>query len=510
MHDEAAGYLEKAEQALASYDYTNYRIAAERGWALESKAYGELLAMANNMIRGVLFYLLLLLPFAYCLERLVLNSGTIRGRILGMTGIFTASFLVLALIHPAFRFTLTPMLVLIAFIILSLAVAVSLLIMGKFDAMLMERKHALTGAHEDTLAAGNVAARAVDLGIANIRRRPQRAFLTGATIVLVTFTLLSFTSIVPEVSISRLRHPEGEPVYHGLMTRDRAWGGMPMPLYESLKRSYGEERAEDAVVAGRAWYFSDHVGNLSQIDITPASVMDLPDSEGLDNTFTAVSLVGFEPWETQITGVADTLTAGRWFLEEDELSIILPDHVARNLGLDGDDIGARVRVFGEELEVVGMVNAEAFDALRDLDGEPLTPVNFVQQMLMDAQKTEEDKVYTLKEYIHWPTDQVVFVPFKFARRLGGAIRSIAIGLPESADPDEEASNYARRSNMTILASVGNQVTLYAAMSRSRLTAAGQIIIPILLGFIMVLGAMLGSVYERKREIFVYNSVGLSP
>ncbi len=506
MHHEAATYLDRAERALEEYNYSEYRLAAERGWALESKAYSELLAMANNMIRGVLFYLLLLLPFAYCLERLVLNAGTIQGRITGMTAIFAASFLVLALIHPAFRFTLTPMLVLIAFVILALAVAVSVLIVGKFDAMLMERKQAITGVHEDSVAMSNVAARAVDLGIANIRRRPQRAFLTGATIVLVTFTLLSFTSIVPEVSISRLRHPEGLPEYVGMMTRDRAWNPMPTPLYESLKRSYGG----DAVVAGRAWYFSDHAGNLSQIDLTPAEVVDMPDSKALDRVFTAVSLVGLEPAEARVTDVLDTLVAGRWFEDPDELSIILPDHVARNLGFDEDDIGSSVRVFGESLEVVGIVDAAAFDELRDLDGEPLTPVNFVQQMLMDAQRAEEEQVYTLKEYVHWPTDQVAFVPFRFARRIGGSIRSVAIRMPDDGDPDDEAASYAHRSNMTILASDGQRVMLYAAMSRSRLTAAGQILIPIVLGFIMVLGTMLGSVYERKREIFVYNSVGLSP
>lgn len=510
IHNEAADYLKQAAIARSQHNYAVYRLAAERGWALESKAYGELLGLANNMIRGVLFYLLLLLPFAYCLERLVLNSGTIRGRITGMIGIFTVSFTVLAFIHPAFRFTLTPMLVLIAFIILALAVAVSALILGKFDALLLERKHALAGLHEDTVAVGNVTARALDLGIANIRRRPQRAFMTGATIVLVMFTLLSFTSILPEVGITRLRHPLGEPAYGGQLVRDRDWGGLPPPLYESLKRSYASSDATTGYVAARAWYFSDAIGNLSQIDIAPSKLLHIPDSEALEHHFTAVALVGLEPQEQYISPVAKTLVAGRWFEREEELSIILPDHVARILGLDASMLGEKVRVFGEDLELIGIVDSAQFDTLRDLDGEPLTPVNFVQQMLMDAQKTEEDKIYTLKEYIHWPSNQVVFVPFRFARRLGATIRSIAVRMPEGKEPDQEAASYARRSNMTILASDGNQVTLYAAMSRSRLNAAGQIVIPLVLGFLMVLGAMLGSVYERKREIFIYNSVGLSP
>ncbi|KKM01737.1 hypothetical protein LCGC14_1791390, partial [marine sediment metagenome] len=260
--------------------------AAEAGWALESKAYLELLSTTNNMIRGVLFYLAVLLPFSYCLERLLLAGGTIRRRILGMGGIFTVSFVVLALVHPAFRFTLTPLIVLLAFVILSLAAMVSVLIVGKFDRMLQERKAALTGLHQEIRNVGRIALHAVDLGIANIRRRPGRGFLTAMTIVLVTFTLLSFTSLVPELNISRLRHTTGNPdAYRGLMVRKRNWSPLPAPLYESLQRNYVRGADDDSPVAGRGWFFSDFSGRLSQIDLSVA------DRSGGGGNFTAVALL---------------------------------------------------------------------------------------------------------------------------------------------------------------------------------------------------------------------------
>jgi len=516
LHGEATTLLNEAEEALNNLDYATYRAKAERGWALESGVYNELLGTANNMIKGVLFYLLLLLPFSYCLERLVVASGTIKGRIIGMMVVFTISFAGLWLIHPAFRFTMTPLLVLLAFVILSLAVSVSVLIVGKFDAMLQERKQAATGTHEDNVAMGNVAVRAIDLGIANIRRRPQRAWLTGTTIVLVTFTLLSFTSVVPEVSIARLKHPDGEPVYRGLLTRDPGWNIMPNPLYDSLRRSFLDEahgNPKQNVLAGRAWYFSDNAGNLSQVDLVPITKGTLETDDGVEDdrrTFTAVSLVGMEPSEVKITGVADTLTAGRWFEDPDERSIILPEHVAENLGYGKDDLGALIRVFGQEVPLVGILDGKKFDELRDIDGEPLTPVNFQQQLLNEAASESVEDVDTLKEYVHWPTDRNVFVPFRFARSLNATIRSVAILSGQGVTPSGEAEDYARRSNLTILASEGGAVTLFASMNRSRMTGAAQIIIPLVLGFIMVLGTMLGSVYERRREIFVYNSVGLSP
>lgn len=539
LHEEARLRLDEAAASLANLDYRGYRASSEKGWALEGKAYAELLSMTNNMIRGVMFYLALLLPFAYCLERLLIAAGTIRNRILGMAGIFALAFAILAVAHPAFRFTLTPFIVLLAFLILALAATVSLLIVGKFDAMLRERKQDLTGLHEDTQSRAGVAARAIDLGIANIRRRPQRGLLTGMTIVLVTFTMLSFTSIVPETSISRLRHPNGMPVRKGLLARDRAWAPLPAPLSASMDRAFqtpaGEypigvgapsedsrieemHLAEGSTVAARAWFYSDKIGSLSQIDliaVDPPSQAAEEDAAAAEDQpagrFTAVSLLCMEPQEPAVSAADRALTAGRWFRDINELGIILPDHIAHILGYGPDDLGKRVLVFGMELPLLGIYEGARFDAIRDIDGEPLTPVDFVAQSQMMADRSpDQAKADTLEEYAHYSSDQIAIVPLRFGRRLGATYRAIAIQTPPGVDAGEEASGYALRSNQTVLACDGNDVTLFAALDTASFAGVGQIGVPILLGFIMVLGTMLGSVYERRREIFVYNSVGLSP
>lgn len=509
-HVQAEKHLAAASEELTRGDYRTYRTASEKGWALEGKAYAEILAMINNMIRGVLFYLALLLPFSYCLERLLVASGTIKRRIIWICVIFSVCFLLLAAVHPAFRFTLTPFLVLLAFIIMALVATVSVLIVVRMDAVLQERKQAATGRHEDQKNVGGIAVRAVDLGISNIRRRPQRAFLTGLTVVMVTFILLSFTSLVPVVSISRLRHPDGVPTYRGLLTRDRAWGPLPRALRESLERNFeSESSTPDAIVAARAWFFSDRSGQLSQIDLAPSQQ---PGATAVETgEFTAVALLCLEPSEPAITGVGETLLAGRWFERDDERGIILPLHVAEQLGFGIADIGKHVRLFGQDLPLVGIIDQERFDEIRDIDGEPLTPVNFVMQQQMQAQQSaEEEKTDTLEEYVHYATDQIAIIPYQFGIRLGATNRSIAVKGETRTDLSEEAEGYTKRSNLTILACNGTDVTLYAALETSQLSAAWQIAVPLFLGFVMVLGTMMGSVYERRREIFVYNSVGLSP
>jgi len=431
-------------------------------------------------------------------------------------------------VHPAFRFTLTPLLVLLAFIIIALVATVSTLIVARMDAVLQERKQAAVGRHDEQQNVGGIAIRAVDLGISNIRRRPQRAFLTGLTVTMVTFILLSFISLAPETSISRLRHPDGVPAYRGLLARQKNWQALPTPLHVSLRRSFGETGSasrSQAVVAPRAWFFSDRTGSLSQIDVAAVekTATDATSRPASAVSFTAAALLCLGRDEPAITGVDKTLLAGRWFNDDDERAVILPRHVARQLGLCATDgaggtdckpaIGRAVRVFGQELPVVGVVDEKAFDAIKDIDGERLTPVNFVlQQQIRAKEQVRDEEPDTLEKYEHYASDQLVILPVEFGIRLGATVRSVAVRAGPGFDIAREAEGYTKRSNLTILACEGGTggVLLYAARDTSQVSAAWQIVVPLFLGFIMVLGTMMGSVYERVREIFVYNSVGLSP
>jgi hypothetical protein len=189
--------------------------------------------------------------------------------------------------------------------------------------------------------------------------------------------------------------------------------------------------------------------------------------------------------------------------------------MAAQLGYGREAIGRSVRLFGRDLPLTGIVAAEAFDRLTDLDGEPLTPENPVLQQeriteLAQATGGRQPKADTLETYIHYGVDQVAIVPLVYGRQLGATIRSVGIRAGSGVDVAAEAAGYAQRSNLTILGSDGQAVTLYAALNTSQLSAAWQILIPLFLGLTMILGTMLGSVYERKNEIFVYNSVGLAP
>lgn len=500
LHTEAAGYLERARAALEQRDYEEFIRQSYRGWSLEARAYPEVLSTANDMIHGVIFYLFLLLPFSYCCERLLLAGVTIGRRLTGILAVFLAGFAVLVLVHPAFRLTLTPLLVLLAFVILALSITVIAILIGKFDRMMWELRAATSGLHESDVSRVSAAARAIDLGIGNLRRRRQRTFLTCLTLVLVTFTLLSFTSIVPELATRSVPYDRGEATYEGMLFRDRSWHPMPLEQYHGLRMEYADEHT----MVGRIWLFSEMVGQQSAVELFAAG----KDGERV-RRITVQALVGLEPDEAKVTPVERALTAGRWFAPGETRAVILTEHLARLLGLGPGDLGRIVNVYGEAMPLIGLINDEKFLAVKDIDGEPLTPVNYLLMAERLRKEGPADET-ELQEYIHLLPGDVALVPFDFLKIIEPSVRSVAVRFERGEDVAPALAELTRRTESTVFACADGKVSVYSAVNRLNLSATGGLMVPVAIGGLIVLASMLGAVFERRREIGVFNAVGLAP
>lgn len=497
LHRESRTYLEKASQALERLDYDDFIRESYRGWSLEARAYPEILTIANDMIHGVIFYLFLLLPFAYCFERLVIAASTITGRLTGIFATFLTGFVVLMLVHPAFRLTITPLLVLLAFVILALSVAVIAILVGKFDRLMWQLRSAAGGLHESDVNRAGAATRAIDLGIANLRRRRQRTILTCSTLVLVTFTLLSFTSIVPELTLRSVPYKDGEAVYDGLLYRDRTWMPMPLEQYEALKR----EHAGKQTVVGRIWMFTELVGQESAIELFATT--------NRQRRCTVQALLGMEPEEVQFTKVDKALVAGRWFHPGEERAVILTERLAGILGLGPENLGHSVNIYGALMPLIGILNDKRFIEIHDLDGEPLTPVNHLLMAQRLQNQGPPDKS-EFERYIHLLANDVAIVPFEFVKLMEPSVRSIAVRYDSGDQVVEALKELTRRTEQTVFASANGEVSVYSAINSLSLSATGGLFIPVAIGGLIVLASMLGAVFERRREIGVFNAVGLAP
>ncbi|GIX07080.1 MAG: hypothetical protein KatS3mg115_1483 [Candidatus Poribacteria bacterium] len=530
LHQEARRLLEIAERDLAANRYSAALKNARAAWGNESIAYPDVKATGNDVVRGVMFYLFLLLPFAYFAERLLFAFTNINKRIAATFGIFLAIFFLLSRVHPAFEIAETPFIILIAFVVLALTIVVISIIIRKFNEQLEKMRREKSKIYKADVGRLSASAAAFSLGISNMRKRKGRTILTSATLVILTFTVISFTSVRTEIRAHSTRIPGVTPTYQGVLVRDQYWRSLEMPVLDGMRTNFTEatinvfvngERQEIHVtnaVAPRAWYESASIGNQSAI-VIESLVKE-------DTTYTVNMLVGMTPEEARVTRIDSKLIYGRWFRpgEESSYVCVLPKGVADSLGITEEMVvneTAKVRLLGAEFTVVGVLGVD-FKDLKDLDGEELTPVDYTL-LQQQQQRGAQDSMLEgeLQKYQHLPPDAIAILPFSIVIDQGGNLKSVAVNMEDYNNElppgvrieqkiDALMAPLMKRSALDFFVGKGRNVYLYSSIGGTTTEQMSNLFIPILIAALIVLNTMLGAVYERVREIGIYSAVGLAP
>ena len=533
------GAILLAQQALQGLRYDEFYMQARKAFGLESRAYPDVEATAQDVLKGIIFYLALLLPFSYFLERLLFGFPDIRKQIAGAGTVFLIIFMGIRFVHPAFELALTPFIILLAFVILALTVVVGSFLSSKFE---QEIKRLKQGVHFADVGRLSALGASVGLGIANMRRRPMRTALTCVTLILLTFTVLSFTSVTANISNFERPYGNSVPKYEGLMVRRPDWGGMQLAAVNSMRNEFGQKFGE---VAPRAWYLSRDQGEALQLRVNSTT--------DANKYFYAPALCGFTPQEAKIgSPIAQTLLKGNWFSgASDECllpasMLIKPSDLrtkrsaaarARGeevkedtsaieddtppLGLTPENaVGSSIQVAGQTMRVIGIFDDDKFFAARDLDDEQFTPVDYQNeqnkqtqsQNSLAGQKGQDTQV---QRYQHMDANALLLIPYDTALNLGGSTRSLAAGFHDSASGKAELNQLMNRAALGIFGSTKGKdgqlkAALYSSVETSGYEGFGALVIPIAIAALIIANTMLGSVFERTREIGIYSAVGLAP
>ncbi|MCJ7750245.1 MAG: ABC transporter permease, partial [Armatimonadetes bacterium] len=502
LHKTAGSLIEEAQQALDKRDYELADGKARAAWGYEARAYPAVLSTMNDVVKGVLFYLALMLPFAFFTERLVFAFPNLRTQIVGFVGIFAAICLVFSFIHPAFEITTNPWIVPLAFIMVALSVLVITLVAMKFESQLKALQMKVSGVHRADIGRMSVAAAAFSLGISNMRKRRARTVFTCLTLVLLTFTVLSFTSVKTRTQYNE-RKAKGKPTYQGLLVRNAMWQPLEASAYRILNDEFGRDRA----VAPRAWFFTSKTEEQSFIRVS---------TDASDATYDARAVTGLSPAEAEVTGIDQALTAGRWFRTGDVHVAIIPTRMAEMFHIGRADVG-KVKIFlgGVPYDLIGIMNSGRAKRRVDLDQEPLTPVDWIQMERRSRQGGgqqggQQRQQSGFQEYLHLSPDQTVFVPFDTALNLGGEVESVAVSFATSEEVKTTLKALMPRLGFNLYAGTGDLIRKWSAIGRTSITGMSDVLIPILIAALIVLNTMLGAVYERVREIHIFSSIGLAP
>ncbi|MCZ7645760.1 MAG: FtsX-like permease family protein [Planctomycetota bacterium] len=538
LHNLTRMRLKEAQEARANRDYGEAWRLANEAWGLESRAYPEVLGTANDSVMGVVFYLFLLLPFCFFIERLTFAFPKIEHQIGAFFSIFVFMFGVLWMVHPAFDLVAAPPVILLAFVIMSLAGIVIAIVYGKFNAEMRMMQQGVQGAQSADVNRASAAMVAVSLGISQMRRRQVRTFLTCTTIVLLTFTALSFTSTVRTMSQAHIDLSPGDEKdarYQGILLRQLNYDALSTDAYEQMQR---ELAVEGLSCTPRFWRVAKK-GEKIFIDVLEES----PDSGAANLNERMVSpacMVGFSEREKNLfpelakpVAEGGMIAAGSWLEEGDANVCLIPSTLIENLrpkGIAKEDwnaertVGLEVLIGSHKVKVKGVFVPEEFDSLRDIDDEPLTPADFSaseasrgaeQQTDQTAEVTDLENAKATK-YEHINAGNTLILPWQTARLLGADLRSVATRIgepgvkPDLARLDYMVSRLLKRIEKNLFVGRDGRRRLYASTGKLSLSGLGNLLVPLLISVLILLNTMIGAVYERNREITIFSALGLAP
>lgn len=509
---EADTAAQATEQARREHRHLDELRTASLALGAQAKAYRQITSTTNDMLKAVVFYMALVLPFCFFLEKLLFKTVRIEAEMGWFALLFVLTFLLFRFIHPAFRVAQYPEAIFIAFVMGALGLFVIGILHGRFEGEM--RLLLTTFGNISTLTASYSMAgqQALLIGVNNMKRRRIRTTLTTATVVLVTFTMLAFTSI------SRKMHPT-------LVAKSQA------PLYPGLFFSWpGNSRMDEET----CWSVERLFAGRAQIIVRRWLLPAPPWGGGPPAPFRVHGPTGQPAMLDAVLGLPAEdngflkplpLIAGRFFSSNDAPEVVLPATLAAALGVTADQVGhVSVRFCGHGLQVVGILDDEGFRAIHDICGRPLIPIKDLIRQDTGLVRAEEQIVEETDAagVFYAETSALILMPVETSRRFGARPYSLSIRFPPEASVWEAARDLLLATSAKfylsspIPFSVGGQretsagVYYVGAGYRTSIGGLGRLIIPLLIAATIILNTMLGSVYERKREIAVYNAVGLNP
>ena len=501
-HMEARDLLQKAREALANYQYSEASLHAFRAKALEEETYGYVKRTVVDAASAVTFLSAFFVPFTYLAEKILFGYRGTK-RIFSFLGTFTALTAILYLLHPGFTLAGSPPMIIIGFSILLLTFPLIIIVSGYMTDLLGWLRRRRLGIHEAPVSRVGEIGNSFFIGVENIRRLKLRSALTLLSITIIVSALISLTSIEP-IRSPVVQKVLGAPTYTGVYIHKHMWGeGEAIDLGDQtvqlLKIKYGSE----ATIQPRAWKYYSW-----------PSIRNMVKKGGFHTRYgemelTTPSLLGLSPQDEDLWGF--TVLYGRWFLPGEERVIMLTEDQADFLGIDKTqlDMGVAPTVYFETLpyRVVGIVDGKEFEYLAELDGQEITPIILDDPMIQAGHWSFHEKLLVYSDGGSF----ALILPYEEVRNLNGMTASVSLVFEDASRAAEAARELSLiLPSLNVYVSAEDQTFLYKTGAFTTVWGLQNQIVPMALVVLTLLNVTLGSVYERRRHIATYSSIGLSP
>jgi hypothetical protein len=472
-------------------------------WSIALKLYERTFGMSMDFAMATLVTILALVPFAVVAEKLLLGHGGMR-RVAALVAVAACAYAFFALAHPGFSVVRSSSTLALSVVAIALATPAAFFLLLNLSRVMGQVRAQRLGLHELRREAFDLFIAAVSTGIENMKRRKLRSALTLLTVTFVVISLVSITSVVPVYRVRGVEFESAAP-FNGVVLRSPATEPIDPAVVDALKQLVGER----GVVAPRYWLYPPLVfrplleGGAELVDRFAVTAKN-----GRKVFFKAVVGVSYHELSMSMKG----LGLDPEMLKYVPNGCILPKSAAQMLGVE---IGDSVEFLGHELVVVGFFDeAAAQRSVRDVPDTPVEGYGIAPYDVAELMQRGTGGLPVAFTPYRIPWSDILVVNCELLSRVPGAfMQSIAVALREGGDGD-----YERLAHEVFTAFDGLEVW-YAYNGRGRLLSSRYyyelfgfsfVAIPVVIGGLSLVLAILGSVHERMREASVYSALGLAP
>ena len=529
--DRSRAKIEEAEAALAARDWQRMNGTAREAWGILVKAYPKILSLGRQAVFSAIILLALLLPAAIFLERLVLGGRGILSRLAGATALFVAGAVFMNFFHPAFKISVSPFIVMIAFVMILMSVVVLFLSYARFDVLLRRARRAGGEVEDETITLASSLKTALSMGVSNLKKRPERTLLTTLTVSALTFSIIAFVSVkggeelfskkvALDPDVEGIRVSPEPPPYQGVLFREFFWTALGAQFVSDLRSEFGSRYPS----AARGFFIESEGGNNSNRE----GVNEIQVQFGTKSTI-LTGIMTFEPRETEFGGLQRAVTGGQWFRAADPASgtsadlftVILPDNAAKELGITPemlvDSEGRRlpsdrlpqVSMRKISWRVIGILDTEAADRMRDVNGKSLAMVDYLRSAYTPSAADTRARLENEPEGYHLSWKRLAIVPDAARDSVAAKLRSVAIKVPE-ADAEAFFHDIALRLDRAFYGVREGQYALLSNRAQQSVGGIAKVLLPVILCVLIVANTMMGTIEERKGEVGMLGAIGLSP
>ncbi len=476
--------------------------------SLSHRLYGPLLSSLDDLVHAIVILLLLTIPFAFAMERLAICATSIYGRIVGFVVMFGITFGLLYWMHPGFAISATPMIIFLAFAILLLSSLVIYLLLRKFDTELKTLQGQSVGLHDVEVSRTGTMLAAVSMGMSTMRRRPTRTILTAVTVVILTFTILSFASFTRNVGVRTVYEgPIGENMPISVLAHRIDFAALPVGVPDLLRR----HADNDGLLAAQWWRVRKEEQDASMAAANPRTgdTVDIEAALGIDpeelRHWPALAECLIHPNDNGLESKQSALREGEVFL---------PEIVAELLHLS---VGDTFLLHGREVALAGTLHGANLQRLRHIDNRPVVPVDF-REIGPDAMQEDEDddtsgglvQAEVDRNFTRLSGEQIFIGSDELVRKMGGNVHIINLYPGAEVDISEKGRELAQLLSTPVWAAGPNGVERMILTLLTEVAGGMALAVPLLLGGFIIFGTLLGSITDREKEIYTFSALGLSP